>query len=309
MAASTLDHSTVTSLSSVRRQRLDVQLRQLEFHALLHRKLDLERLFECLFSEGQAFVAFDGLCYRAPLSGADIAVGAARPHHQHFELRLGERGLGEVILMRAEPFSSREEREAERLLESLVYPLDNALVHHAALMRTMTDESTGLGNERALERQLSRELRLAARTGRTPAVLLARVDCLETLGERCGDAVGAEARQRIASTLRSWLRESDLVFRTDDDVFCVVLDDAESEGALALAERLREEIRRCLSLDNVRFVLTTSIGVALAARSDDVVALLARAREALDEARERGRGRICVIDASDGRPDEGPPAA
>jgi len=55
-----IDDSVVTSLSAVNEQRLDVQLRQLEFHALLHRKLDLQLLLESFLAEGQGFVRFDG---------------------------------------------------------------------------------------------------------------------------------------------------------------------------------------------------------------------------------------------------------
>ena len=155
--------SAVTSHSALRQQRLDVQLRQLEFNALLHRKLDLERLFECLLTEGQGFVRFDGLRFLAAERGADIMLGFSRQHRQRFELKLGQRSLGEVILMRAKPFTPRDERDSERLVESLVYPLDNALEHHKVTMKAMTDGATGLRNQRAMDDLLPREIRLARR--------------------------------------------------------------------------------------------------------------------------------------------------
>lgn len=291
------DHPVVTSLSQVRQQRLDVQLRQLEFHALLHRKLDLELLFDCLLAEGQSFVAFDGVRYRAGDRGADVHVGTARPHTQHFELKLGERSLGEVILMRARAFTAREERDAERLVESLVYPLDNALEHHSALLRTMTDAATGLGNQRALELQLPRELRLARRVGQSLAVLRITVDYLESISEHHGTDVGAQAWHAVAETLAARLRGSDLIFRTDDDVFCLVLGDTSLEGALALAERLRREVDRCVTHENVQFVLTTSAGVTVAGPDDTPESLVARADRALADARLHGRNQVRGIDA------------
>jgi len=48
MPVTNIDQSVVASQDVMREQRLDVQLRQLEFNALLHRKLDLDLLFECL---------------------------------------------------------------------------------------------------------------------------------------------------------------------------------------------------------------------------------------------------------------------
>ena len=298
--------AVVTSLTKVRQQRLDVQLRQLEFHALLHRKLDLDLLFECLLSEGQGFVAFDGVLYRAADRGSDVFLGASRQHCQHFELKLGERSLGEVILMRGRPFTTREERDAERLVESLVYPLDNALEHHAALLRTMTDATTGLGNARALALQLPRELRLARRCGRPLSLLRVRVDQLESIGEHHGEEVGTQAWHAVAETLSSHLRRSDLIFRDADDVFCIVLGDTPLDGALALAERLRREVDRCVSHENVRFVLTASAGVTVVGESDTAESLLARAEEALVAARRAGRDQVFGIDApgADGAPDD-----
>lgn len=305
------EHSVVTSLSEVRQQRLDVQLRQLEFHALLHRKLDLDLLFECLLSEGQGFVAFDGVLYRAGDRGSDVFLGAARQHCQHFELKLGERSLGEVVLMRGRPFTTREERDAERLVESLVYPLDNALEHHAALLRTMIDATTGLGNQSALRLQLPRELRLARRCGRPLALLRVMVDQLESISEHHGEAVGLQAWHSVAGTLSARLRRSDLIFRGDGDVFCIVLGDTSLEGALTLARRLCGEVDRCVSHDNVQFVLTASAGVTSACGSDTAESLLTRADEALARACRSGRGQVCGIAApeEDGAPDDDPTAA
>jgi len=56
MPVMNIDQSVVTSQDAMREQRLDVQLRQLEFNALLHRKLDLDLLFECLLTEGQHLI-------------------------------------------------------------------------------------------------------------------------------------------------------------------------------------------------------------------------------------------------------------
>ena len=304
MSVINLEHAArgrpvVTSLSDVRQQRLDVQLRQLEFHALLHRKLDLEMLFDCLLAEGQSFVAFDGVRFRAGDRGADVQLGATRPHTQHFELKLGERNLGEVILMRSRAFTAREERDAERLVESLVYPLDNALEHHAALLRTMTDPTTGLGNQRALEMQLPRELRLARRVGRDLAVLRITVDHLESISEHHGPEVGMQAWHAVAETLSARLRGSDLIFRTDDDVFCLVLGDTCLDGALALAERLRREVDRCVVHDNVQFVLTTSAGITTAGPADTPESVLARADRALADARLHGRNQVRGVAAPD----------
>ncbi len=311
MAVSSEVRSNVTSISAVREQRLDVQLRQLEFSAHLHRKLDLEHLFDALMAEGQAFVNFDGLFFHAADRGNDLLVGEVRQYSQRFEMKLGARTLGEIELMRGKPFSSREERQAERLTESLVYPLDNALTHHEALMLAMIDGPTGLRNMECLEQQLPREVRSARRSGLPLSVVLFSVDYLESISEHHGSAVGEQAWRDVAETLGESLRRSDLVFRSDGDAFCVTLPDTDLDEAVALANRLREKVDRCVTLDNVQFVLTASAGVSMMMERDDANTLLGRARDALSLARRGGRNRVRSLHEEELSfdPDDGPAAA
>ena len=297
MPVTNIEQSVVTSQDVMREQRLDVQLRQLEFNALLHRKLDLDLLFECLLTEGQAFVAFDGLQYIASEAGHDLLLGASRQHRQRFELKLGDRSLGEVILMRGKKFSSREERDAERLVESLVYPLDNALHHYSAVLRAMTDGATGLRNQTALNKQLPREIRLVRRIEEPLSLLLVSVDYLESISEHHGSDVGEQAWQSVSEALTMRLRQTDYIFRTDDDCFCIVLTQTPLDGAIALAERLRQKVDRCVSYDNVQFVLTASAGVTELGTSDDADTLVSRARDALKSARTVGRNQVCSMPA------------
>ena len=297
MPVTNIEHSVVTSQDVMREQRLDVQLRQLEFNALLHRKLDLDLLFECLLTEGQTFVAFDGLQYIASEAGHDLLLGASRQHRQRFELKLGDRSLGEVILMRGKKFSSREERDAERLVESLVYPLDNALHHYSAVLRAMTDGATGLRNQTALDKQLPREIRLVRRIEEPLSLLLVSVDYLESISEHHGSDVGEQAWQSVSEALTMRLRQTDYIFRTDDDCFCIVLTQTPLDGAIALAERLRQKVDRCVSYDNVQFVLTASAGVTELGTSDDADTLVNRARDALKSARTVGRNQVCSMPA------------
>lgn len=310
MAIVSAEHSVVTSLSSVKEQRLDLQLRQLEFHALLHRKLDLELLLESFMSEAQAFVRFDGMQFLAGERGRDLLVGDMRQHRQQFELKMGDRALGDICLMRGKPFSTREQRDAERLVESLLYPLENALEHHSVLLASMTDRASGVHNQLALEQQLPREIRLARRAEQPLALLLITVDYLESISEHHGMAVGEQAWQSVAEALTERLRQSDIIFRTELDEFMIVLNHTDLDGAIALSDRLRQQVDRAVSYDNVQFVLTASCGITVLDESDDADALIHRAREALSQARQAGRNQIKALPAnapygSDDSPDGG----
>ncbi|ASJ75640.1 GGDEF domain-containing protein [Granulosicoccus antarcticus] len=297
MIALSSKQTAVTPSDILSQQRLDTQLKQLEFNALLFRKLDLERLFECLLTEGQSFVKFDGLQYLAADRGVDIMLGFSRQHRQRFELKLGEHSLGEVILMRSRAFTARDARDAERLAESLVYPLDNALEHHKAIMKVTTDPATGLRNQLALDDMLPREIRLVRRVEQPLSVILLSVDYLDSIASDHGEAVGKDAWLSVATTLSGRLRQSDLIFRSDDDNFCILLNQTDLEGALILAERLRQVVDHCVSFDNVQFVLTANAGVTELSEADDAVSVLARAGEALRVASELGPNQVRAIAA------------
>jgi len=297
MPVVSINNSVVTSLSEVKEQRLDLQLRQLEFHALLHRKLDLELLIESFMSEAQAFMKFDGLQYLAGERGRDILVGDVRQHRQLFELKLGEQSLGDICLMRAKAFSVREKRDAERLVEGLIYPLENALEHHSAVLASMTDKASGVHNQLALEQQLPREIRIARRAELPLSVMVITVDYLESISEHHGVAVGEQAWQSVAEALSEQLRQSDVIFRTELDEFLIILNHTDLDGALALSERLRKQVDRSVSYDNVQFVLTASAGLTALDEADDADALVARARKALSMARQAGRNQIKALPA------------
>ncbi len=295
MSIVSADHSVITPFTAVKEQRLDLQLRQLEFHALLHRKLDLELLLESFMSEAQGFLKFDGLQYVCDRRGRNVMLGDLRQHRQQFVMKLGERSLGEISLLRGKAFSSREKREAERLVESLIYPLDNALEHHAALLLSMTDEVSGVHNQLALEQQLPREMRMARRGEEPMSVMLLTVDYLESISEHHGSKVGEQAWQSVAEALSLNLRQSDVIFRTELDEFLVILNHTDIEGALSLADRLRQGVDRAVSYDNVQFVLTASAGVTELENEDDIQTLVERARKALAQARQAGRNQVRAL--------------
>jgi len=287
--------SVVTPASAIQQQRVDAHLRHLELSALLHRKLDLAHLFESFLSEAQAFVRFDGVQFFAADRGADILLGEVRQHRQRFELKLGERVLGDVLMMRGKAFDAREERDSERLVESLIYPLDNALAHHVCLVQSMTDNATGLLNQRALALQLPREVRLARRGGNQLSVMLLTVDNLQSISDNYGRDAGQQAWQSVAEALCGRLRQSDLIYRTDNDEFFVILNYTDIDGAMMLADRLRQQVERCVSHGNVQFMLTASAGVTELDERDDVEELHKRVLLALDEARQAGRNQVRAL--------------
>jgi diguanylate cyclase (GGDEF)-like protein len=158
------------------------------------------------------------------------------------------------------------------------------------------DTLTGLaGRERFFER-LGTEIRAAAGGGRTLAVIVADVDHLRKVADQHGPEAAATALRKLAGILRATVRDEDLVARLEVDDFALILPGLGRGSARQIAARIRSIVERS------RFSpagLEASIGVTLSigaasypTDADNETDLLARAREALDEARSLGRNRV-----------------
>jgi len=287
--------ASVTSFADVKRQQLDVQLKQLEFHALLHRKLDLTHLFESFLIGGQMFLPFDGLEFIASNRGNDLLVGDQRQHRLRFDLSLGEEDLGCISLLRDSAFSTKEARVASRLMDTVRYPLENALEHHQALLQSMTDGETGLMNQKALDLELPREMRLARRAEQPLSLMVISVDYFESITEHHGEAVASEAWNTVASALVGQLRRSDKLFRSENDEFVALLNLTDIDDAMIVADRLQKTVALSVNDENVSLVLTASCGITRFDSNDDPERFLKRAHKGLSKARRQGRNQIKAI--------------
>jgi diguanylate cyclase (GGDEF)-like protein len=108
--------------------------------------------------------------------------------------------------------------------------------------------------------------------------------------------------RKLSDCFRQELRGVDSAARFGGDEFALILPQAYSEGALIVAERLRERIQQ---IEIPGFGnLSASIGIATFpshARSRAELTLAADA--ALYAAKRGGRNRVCVSEATAGNPE------
>lgn len=163
------------------------------------------------------------------------------------------------------------------------------------LMRmSRVDELTGLYNLRALKEQLPSWLAPAARTGRRMAVLMMDIDGFKSVNDRLGHGVGNDLLKEVANLLRFAVRVGDEPFRFGGDEFTLLLADTDAEGAMVVATRIQDIYRSMgQTLRGTNVEVSFSIGYAIFPHDgDDPDLLLARADEALLEAKRNGTGRI-----------------
>lgn len=97
-------------------------------------------------------------------------------------------------------------------------------------------------NRRAFEREIHREIALAARF-RTPlSVIYIDLDHFKQVNDAFGHAAGDEVLIRISELLLRHTRDTDIVGRLGGDEFGIVLAQATAEDSLLKAEQLAKEV-------------------------------------------------------------------
>jgi diguanylate cyclase (GGDEF)-like protein len=157
-----------------------------------------------------------------------------------------------------------------------------------------TDGLTGALNRSAFLAEGQRALELARRFDHNLVVLMFDVDHFKAINDRYGHAGGDLALQHLVATLRSGIRDCDLLGRLGGEEFCVVLPAAWPTGADDLAERLRSRVEASrLPFGEREIAMTISIGLAMRQDTDrSIDQIVARADVALYQAKADGRNRV-----------------
>jgi len=174
--------------------------------------------FVCLMAVAavEGFWPADAIERRWPATAILIAAGIFLPAFMAIQ--------GRAVLRHATAMSA----ERSELIE----------LYNRARLDALLDGLTGLGNHRAFQDELARQLEAVNREQTPLALLLIDVDDLKTVNDIRGHAAGDEllvAVGRIAATI---LRRSDRAFRVGGDEFAILLPHTNIETALAVGRRL-----------------------------------------------------------------------
>jgi diguanylate cyclase (GGDEF)-like protein len=230
-------------------------------------------------------------------SGKDLFGQLRRDRRQHeergvaFPLHDGRQGVGALIVF-VEP--GRLSGDAQRRLSTVTADggprLAVAAAIRAAELRAQTDELTGLGNRRALERVMQAE-----QAGECVLALL-DLDHFKKLNDSFGHTAGDAMLRHVARVLRATLREQDLAARVGGEEFALWLPTTSLATGREVAERVRGAIGGSrLYWAGADLAITGSLGLAGKPETTGQAAnLYSAADAALYRAKEGGRNRVEV---------------
>lgn len=200
----------------------------------------------------------------------------------------------------AQRFSADKSTDFINHLASIVaHCVENGVNRERLHRLSLIDSLTRVGNRRAFNQALDREIARAVRQGEPLTVALIDLDHFKQINDRFGHPTGDRALRVVAQEVAALLRKTDHVCRYGGEEFALVLPNCPAELALEVAER----IRRCIAALQLRsdrgdpFALTLSLGVTcwpVEAGAPEGLAehLVALADSAVYRAKSGGRNRV-----------------
>lgn len=163
----------------------------------------------------------------------------------------------------------------------------------ALTFQALHDPLTGLPNRTLFGDRLTHAIERSRRDGSTVALMLLDLDDFKRINDSLGHGIGDELLVAIAGRLEGELRTSESVMRLGGDEFALIVEDAQTESAMArLAVRLLAAVSAPLPLAERVETVTASLGIVLSQPVDDRISLLRKADVAMYQAKAQGPGRF-----------------
>lgn len=170
-----------------------------------------------------------------------------------------------------------------------------AIAHEQLMVIASTDGLTSCFNRSAFTTLVDAYLERVERQEKCSdgALLVMDVDHFKSVNDNFGHDVGDEALKLIAQSIRSTLREVDLVGRMGGEEFSVFLPGIAPDRVVVVAERIRETVRAAnFCPKGIPCDLSISIGGATYVRTASFSELYRLADERLYHAKRKGRDRV-----------------
>lgn len=221
--------------------------------------------------------------------------------HSHMGVPLKIKGkvVGFLLLNSSEPdfFHHSMVGSVQAFADQAAIAIENARLYAKVQQLAIADELTGLYNRRGFFEMGEREVERSIRFGHPLAALFIDIDHFKQFNDAYSYSVGDQVLRLLSDTLRSGLREVDLIGRYGGEEFVVLLPETGQSAASQIAERLRKLVEAArLSTEWGELGITVSIGGCMRTSSlPTLSALIERAGQGVHQAKNTGRNRVVFI--------------
>ena len=255
-------------------------------------------------SEGPGLGAITTIADRVFAEGTEMVddtLGSTLDGHVCFRVTYGD-----SVAVLGVPVDAADDRENRQRLASIATLIAMAARNVQLLAdieeNGVLDGLTGCFNRAHGMKVLDAELKRAKRARTFFSVVMFDLDYFKSVNDDYGHLCGDALLTAVGKRMQELLRNSDIKCRYGGEEFLILLPDTPIDGAVHVANVLREEIGKLsVSWTGKTVSTTASVGVAIADSGElDPKALIGRADAALYRAKHLGRNCVCV----DGRADD-----
>jgi len=216
------------------------------------------------------------------------------------QLRAGDHVIGVMAIASAD-YRELTPAELERLQvigNQSSLSLQNALLHGELERLSVTDRLTELYNHGYFQQRLEEEFGRATRFTHDLALIMLDIDDFKDFNDTYGHPRGDKVLQAVSEIIRGNLREMDVAARYGGEEFVVVLPETDAEGALAVAERIRDSVAEYAFIGAEEIApihKSVSVGVAVyPLHAANAARLIEAADMAMYAAKREGKNRVRV---------------
>ena len=216
-------------------------------------------------------------------------------------LTLGNEKLGVLCLQAEKPnaYSPDQIRLVETIAHQASISISNAQMFEKIQGMAILDTLTGIYNRRYFYEYAENEIIRSQRYNNEMSLIMLDIDHFKLVNDRFGHLIGDQTLKMIVDTCLSVLRKSDVMCRFGGEEFLVLLPETSKLDAVIAAKRICQAIaEQSLPTDSELgpVSVTVSIGITqLKSKTETLEDLIGQADQALYEAKETGRNRVCVF--------------
>lgn len=169
-------------------------------------------------------------------------------------------------------------------------------------MKAMMDSLTQLPNRGAYDMNVQKEYERFRRYGGDLSLVVCDVDKFKKINDNYGHQAGDKVLQLISRQVKKGTRDTDLIARYGGEEFVVILPETNSEQAMLVGEKIRQQVSNSpFHFKGERVQITVSCGVGVFEKGFRPEQVFDAADAALYKAKENGRNQ-CQLGELEGPP-------
>ncbi len=174
--------------------------------------------------------------------------------------------------------------------------IQNAQLYQQTQAIALTDHLTGLANSRQFSMILPAAIEHATKSGQTLSLLMIDSDSLKQINDHYGHTAGDAHLNMLSQAIQRNVRDNDTPCRYAGDEFVIILPGSHVDEAVAVGERIRQEMDQRFAWRDAGMIgVTISVGAAELKPGMTAEELFTAADRAMYAAKQGGKNQVAAV--------------